>query len=122
MSDLDVDLHTWTEERLEAEIQELLPVGQMLSCQLSVENRCWEVAFRDPEGLVVWSATNIDRRLALFDAYGVLWASKREHTAGVWSVHARPTKASVQQHVAQRYRDPEDLDPEEIASVYGVKQ
>lgn len=122
MLNVDDDLSTWSEDRIESEVLENLPADLKFVCKLLEESRCWEVSFERPNGEVDWSSGNVDRRLALFEAYGELWARNRKPPVGVWTPHGRPTKVSVQQHISQRYGDPADLDPEEIASVYGVKK
>lgn len=115
--DLPEEIHTWTNEQIEAAVRSACPEG--LEFDFSLEEGTWVVCFLSEDEQVVWESSNLDPRLALYDAYGYLWAINQPQAKaqGVWVPKPQRPKAAVSPKV--RVADPEDLDPEEIASVYG---
>lgn len=115
------EMHTWSDDRIEAEIEHLLEdFPTKLVFHIGGETY-WDVWFeQEADPKILWRGGHLDRRLALFEAYGYLWLQMNKAPTGVWAPPAnRPTVREVSQHVAERYSDPEDLDPKEVASVYG---
>jgi len=70
-------------------------------------------------GEVMWDDTHADERLLLFNAYGWLWARNQPKLApdDPWNRRRELTSAAVSR-MAMRIPDPEDLQPDEIRSVY----
>ena len=120
------DVTTWTDGYLAQQIQELLGEGKRLDCtpgEVAYEVRVLvlpqpeseEDPPLDPE--VIWSDTALTERDALFKAYHRFWRPGK--TDGVWSLrNDRPSLKAVAQKLSEKYADPEDVDPEEVASVY----
>lgn len=121
-----LEMQQWSEDRLKAEIQALLPDDLILSYTWVEADRYWKVEYlrvsegaEEGEGTPIWTSGHFDRHQALFDAFGYLWSQKNQPSVVWQGPSQRPTIASVTQHISEKYADPEDLDPEEIASVYG---
>jgi len=121
------DMQMWPEDRVVHEIERLLlPSERLFECHWSGESNLWVVQiFQKQEdgakGDLVWSGANFDRRFALFEVFGYLWLETTRPSVGWREPSTRPTKVSVTQHMAEKYSGPEDLDPDEVALVYGRK-
>jgi len=125
MEDPDEDKTLWTEDRIQSEISKMLPTGVYLECEWHPHFRQWQVALlketsdEDEPDEELWRSGHFDKRMALFEAYGQLWSTRRKPVTSVWApVQSRPSRESVTRHVLSKEEDPPDLDPEEIASVY----
>ena len=110
-------MHDWPLERIEAEIWALLEEGHSFVCEPTSEG--WVVRVEDSAEAVIWEGGHIDHRLALFEAYGYLRWQKHTPTGAWASARPRPTIAEVVQRASEQIGDPEDLDPAEVALVYG---
>lgn len=119
------ELLSWSESQIEIEIVSSLNDLEFV-CEW--EGSGWSARIETPvaEGErthVIYTAANADRRLALLDVYGYLWL--KEQPAPIkgspWDPEqARPSKAPVPK-ASQSVADPEDLDPDQIAAVYGIR-
>lgn len=60
--------------------------------------------------------------MALYALYGQLWLKSHRSPSGTqWDPGAlRPSVASVTRYVQENLPDPEDLDPSQVAAVYGL--
>ena len=120
------DLTTWTEDYLLQQIQNLIPKGHRLQCDPG--EHAWEVSVVEdiageeeedaPSLKTHWQDHDTTYRNALFKAYHRYWAPPLQ-AGDPWSLKAnRPTLKAVAHSLSKKYADPEDLDPEEVASVY----
>lgn len=104
-------------EEVEAEIKSLLQDAESFAISF---DKGWhgEILAGDE---VVWWGGGFDYRLVLLDAYGWLWMRAHPPKRGLrWGDRPELTREMVTQR-AQRQasaKDPEDLDPDEIAAVY----
>ncbi len=115
MSNLPSDIADWSADRLEYEIQALLPPNTSFTCEF--QDVSWVGKLEGPG--VSWRLEHEDKVALLYSAYGLLWSKDRKPTAPQWSSDKdRPTVKSVTQYVADKFKDLEDLDPAEIDSVY----
>ena len=118
------DLAEWTEDQLEAALK--LMTGKykgFMSCEYSSEDMVWEVSVQQSERSEPWSVHHYDRHMALYEAYGRLWSESQQEPSGKWTPpRDRLTAQAVTAHVSEKYKDPEDLDPEEVLSVYQDRQ
>lgn len=74
-----------------------------------------------PEGDILFEATHIDRRIMLISVYCYLLIKdkpKVDPGSSVWARRGELTSREVTRKVMSSAKDPEDLDPEEIKSVY----
>ena len=126
MDDPSEDKSQWTEGRIQEEITKLLPPDTYLSCD-NKDGLSWTVSLvrevetgdeeAKSEGL--WSHNQIDKRMALFEAYGHLWLKTQQPSDLMWTPKASSlNKSSVLKYATSKEADPEDLDPDEVASVY----
>lgn len=118
------ELLSWTETQIEDEIRRIAPVDSELVCDWREGGWSARLERSSEQGSAVLQASlHVDRRMALYDVYGHLWLERQPRSPGasVWDTSAaRPTTASVSRYVQAKYRDPEDLDPAEVAAVYGI--
>ena len=111
----------WSDAQLEAEISDHIPEDAEFVCEWL--NDVWSARV-ERQGEAVHAATHLDRRMALYEVYGVLWLSLQPVATRPtpWDpTLPRPTVASVSQYIRSQLADPEDLDPVEVAAVYGVR-
>lgn len=120
------DISSWTEADVLEKLHSLLPED----CALEVVDTgsMWEGSLVEqlsegPEDFrIVWVVEDFDKRSVLFRALEKLLPQPELPPGDPWSPSKpRPTQASVSQFVAEKYADPEDVDPDEVASVYGLK-
>jgi hypothetical protein len=114
----------WTDAQIEFEIARQIPDDSEFVCEWQENVWAARVEHRvDGEVQVSLSSVHVDRRMALYDIYGLLWLQGQPRPSGpsAWDpATPRPTVASVSGYVQSRIADPEDLDPEEVAAVYGI--
>lgn len=74
------------------------------------------------DGQVLHEYKSVDRRLVLYAVYGHLWLKGHQTQPGSqWDASVpRPSVTSVTRHVHSTLADPEDLDPSQVAAVYGL--
>lgn len=114
------DVLAWSNQDVRMEISLLLPAGQNFRCYQD-DDLLWRIEILHNEfGTVLWGTVAMDERLALFALYGHLWAKsqKRPPPEQPWGPRRQEL---IKKYVTQRVErppDPEDLDPEEVASVY----
>jgi hypothetical protein len=113
-------LLSWTDEEIEREIQRHLPVSCAFSCKW--REGSWRARVESDDASVALEVENIDRRMAFYAVYGHLWLrNHRSEPGSQWdSTTPRPTVASVTRYVQSSIAEPEDLDPDHVASVYGL--
>lgn len=115
----------WTDAQIEFEIARHIPDNAEFVCEW-LEN-LWSARVErrvESDVHVVVASEHFDRRMVLYDVYGLLWlqAQPRPTRPSIWDpTTARPTVASVSSYVQSRVEDPEDLDPKEVAAVYGIR-
>lgn len=111
-------------DEAEAVIQAQLPEGFDLTFEILPGE--WAARLCGPDQRVVWQDTHPDRRILLFDFYG--WFLRHtgirpKHPAwnrsGEVQIAARHGVKAHQTHT--QIPDPEDLNPSEILSVYGIQ-
>lgn len=115
------EITAWSEADLSDEIEALIPEGWALRIEANIEGY-WEVSIdRLSEGsdpIIEFLESHIDKRLALLNIYGALWARKsRVSVDPNWTNRKELTKQAVSIN-SSSVRDPEDLDPSEVESVY----
>lgn len=115
---------SWTDAQLEFAIARNMPNGTEFVCEGVPGGWSARIERLEPDGLrIVHAVESIDRRMVLYDVYGYLWLRGRPapRKGSIWDpTTPRPTRAAVTQLVHERLEDPEDLNPEEVAAVYGV--
>lgn len=124
MEPLD-ELLSWTDAQIEVEVASHVEEGLEFVCEW--RDGVWSArieAVASPDAIprVLHAVENVDRRMALYDIYGYLWLRNHVAPAGSrWDATTpRPTIVSVTQQVHGRVADPEDVDPDEVAAVYGI--
>lgn len=114
------DARAWSDSQIEGEIAR--SVGALdFVCEWV--GAAWVARIEAPAGEVVYQGESVDRRLALLNVYGYLWLKEQPPVVqgSVWDpTTARPGQAPVPKP-AQSIPDPEDLDPDEVAAVYGIR-
>lgn len=123
MAPLD-EILSWSDARIEAEIARGVPEDSDFVCEW--EDTHWsariEVLSPTEPATVLHIVEHIDRRMALYAVYGYLWMKGKPppEPGSAWDPSSsRPTVASVSEFVRSMVADPEDLNPEEVAAVYG---
>lgn len=105
-------------------IQAQMPEGFDLTIELTPPQ--WSAALYSPDRQVLWQDTHPDKRILLFDFYG--WFLRHTgarprhpawHRSGEVVVAPRHGAKAHQAHIS--LPDPEDLEPSEILSVYGIQ-
>lgn len=106
---------TWTAEDARVRLQHSIPATWKLSYRVE---EGWHLAsLVDQGGDLVWSGENADQKILFLDALGWLRLRKHQPSNPMW----RPRGQEVPLHrpaVEDKYPDPLDLDPEEVAAVY----
>lgn len=119
------DIRAWSDGQIEVEIAS--SVGSLdFVCEWV--GSAWVARIEVPgsesvEPKVVYQGESVDRRLALLNVYGYLWLKEQPAVAqgSMWDpTGRRPGQAPVRKR-EQDIRDPEDLDPEQVAAVYGIR-
>lgn len=118
--------HAWDRDELLRQIQMLLPSGTRI-----VETPEGDASFctaavvhgeeMDGETKVVvdYSESGLSELDALFTLYYRLAPRVKD---GIWGPQTgRPSRKAIAANLSQKYADPEDIDPEEVASVYRQK-
>lgn len=111
-------------DEAELAVQAQLPPGFSLIFDLTPVE--WLARLSGPDQRIVWQASHPDKRILLFDFYGWFLSHtgvRPKHPA--WNrsgeVQIAP-RHGVKAHQAHtQIPDPEDLDPSEILSVYGIQ-
>lgn len=130
------EMTAWSVGEIQGEIHALLPKGLNFEA-LPDEGGFWTVSFwrvdeETGDKKVVWVETGPDQRIQLFNAYGWLWSQRRPKPPGhsPWQERRREVgedqinRAAARRHLprtspgGRRAPDPEDLDPDEVRSVY----
>ena len=107
----------------EMAIRAALPTSLKLVIQQG-EGRL-EATVLSAEGDELWFGASTDRRVLLFNAYGhILRAAGARPRHPAWQRKGEvqiPTQYGMKSHQGSvSIPDPEDLDPEEILSIYGI--
>lgn len=113
-----VEMTAWSLEETRFHLQNVLPKGWKFEQGVD-EEYLWARVLQD-DGVVVWDNIHLDERTLLLDAY--CWLHFRSQPkldrSSVWAERrVELTRRGVTQRVMS-VPDPEDLDPEEIRSVY----
>jgi len=113
----------WSVEEIREELKTLLPRSWQFVLRVD-QSGFWEASFeekQDKESKVVWRALETDEKRALFEAYGYLWMKQRplRELDSTW-VRRRPMLNPPQSSASDSSPDPEDLDPDEVESVYAT--
>jgi hypothetical protein len=114
------ELLSWSDEEVESEILCHLPASTLFVCDW--HDGVWSARV-ESGGSLAFAFEHVDRRMALYAVYGHLWlrGHRPPPPGSQWDVSApRPTIVSVTRHVQSSLADPEDLDPVQVASVYGL--
>jgi hypothetical protein len=121
----DPNLDNWTDADLIDQITSLLDKGTDMVCEPG--ETAWEVRFErnlvaedgSETSEVLWSGQDITMRGALFQAFAQVWTPPPTQPGDPWALRPnRPTLRAVADKLSEKYADPEDLDPVEVASVY----
>ena len=110
------EVSKWSSEQIRTAIYADLPSDWVFDTQPFPEYV--RVSYKDEKGIEVWAESHWNVQFALLAAYGWLWM-KREPAKGhpVWRV--QPSRVLVPVRLGgEQTKDPEDLDPKYIASVY----
>lgn len=113
-----IEVTAWSVEEVRSHLNEAIPEGWKFE-QGANEEYLWARILRE-DGVVVWDLIHLDERTLLLGAY--CWLSLRSEpktrSNSIWSERRKElTRRGVTQRVVS-VPDPEDLDPEEIRSVY----
>ena len=111
---------SWTDAQLEHEIARHVPESLEFFCEW--RNVVWSARIESGSD-VVHVSEHVDRRTALYAVYGYLWLKDAPPpvAGSSWDPGAaRPTTASVSRYVQSLIADPDDLDPDQVAAVYGI--
>jgi len=114
-------LASWTDAEIEREIRRLMTPPLSFACEW--DEGVWRARIFDAAaGLILHEDESVDRRLALYAVYGHLWLKDhRSQPGSQWDASApRPSVASVTRYVHSTLADPADLDPAQVAAVYGL--
>jgi hypothetical protein len=120
------EMTAWSLEEIRGEVKRLLTKGWSFSIVWDQEEQIWFAQIeRDPgedEGpdpVVVWSGFGPDEKILLFNVYGWLWLKIQPKPQGAspWVRKRELTTVGVTRK-ALGIPDPEDVDPEEVLSVY----
>lgn len=115
---------SWHDDELEFEIARSTPESSEFVCEWRDGGWSARVERIDQgETRVLHAVVHMDRRMALYDMYGHLWLQSQPVPAkgSVWDpTTPRPSVSAVSRYVHEKWVEPEDLNPEEIAAVYGI--
>lgn len=118
---MDIDsIQTWSNPEIMSETQKLMPEGTVFTCMFDEEGSVFVAQAVESNGEVLWGTFNPDERLALLAAFGHFWrkTQKRPPPGDHWGPRRQEM---IHQYITKRVErapDPEDLDPDEVASVY----
>lgn len=123
---LPFDVASWTEERIQEELGTQLPVGWHCTLTKNPETLVWWVTVF--EGVVKhWEGDAAAPNTALLNALG--WAMVRlakPSESGPWTPRRNEITKDRLHDLAYRVSspdpEPEDVDPDEVASVYAQRQ
>jgi hypothetical protein len=119
------DILGWSDDRIERELARRL-IGCGLVCEWTGSTWSARIETTAVDGgspRIVYRSDNLDRRLALLEAYGYVWLNEQPPTlrGSLWDPERiRPARAPVPK-VREVVADPPDLDPEEVAAVYRIR-
>ena len=114
------EMSSWDVQDVRAAIISDLPGGWKFIAE--VVNGWYFAKFLDDVERVVWEDQSADQRLLFFSAYG--WMHLRNHKPRIPAWKLRTSEVNPTETIAGRAAphievpDPEDLDPEEVRSVY----
>lgn len=118
------EVAAWSNADIVAHIEEFKPVGHNFQHGYDRESQFWFVRFYDQRQTdPVWEDYSPDERLALYNAFGWVWASSQPAPApgSAWHRRQELTPKAVTKKVAlggHTVPDPEDIDPLEVQAVY----
>ena len=116
------EMTAWDNDELRAEIYALLPDDWHYDFR--TEPQQYMLRLGGPEGVVWWQA-GMSYRVLLFDCYGWLWTRQHKTVNPIWAPRDGETLVPVYRRATQAVvgttDGPEDLDPAEIAMVYGTR-
>jgi hypothetical protein len=115
---LDIEVYTWSEERIKDEVTLRLEAGWTFKFGSSEDQTSWEASILNPEE-VVWVGSNLTAQIVLLDALG--WLESRKHKVAATSPWVRRRGELDPQRVHEiaysksfGIPDPPHLDPGEI--------
>lgn len=121
---IDNDAYSWSEERTKDEISALLPEGWAFHFGHNARGY-WEATFVDENDEAVWADSFPASNVLLLNAYGWIALRRTPRKAGTWGPRRELTLREVNAEALRRARDaapdPEDVVPDELASVYQSK-
>lgn len=113
-------IQTWSNPEITSEVQKLMPADTVFTCMFDKEGGVFVAQAVEANGEVLWGTYNFDERLALLAAFGHFWAKTQQRPAA--GDHWGPRRQElIHQYInkrVERAADPEDLDPDEVSSVY----
>lgn len=117
------EMTTWTPAEIEQTIRQELTSDVVFACGFDAGAGTWFIRFTDAAENVLHEEWSPERRLLYLNAFGWLMARKeppRPRARSVWSPRRNdvPPIPPFQPRKGPSVPDPEDLDPEAIASVY----
>jgi len=117
------EISAWSLDEIRGEIERLLPEDWQFRDGWDQNTLCWFVCFERfgeaPDPVLIWEDSTSDHRINLLNAFGHLWTKlqPKPQPDSPWSRQQELTAEHVRQK-ALELADPEDLDPDEIKSVY----
>ena len=119
---LDVEVYTWSEERIRDEVYLRLDPGMTFKVGPSEDQTSWEASITDSGGVEVWADEALTAQLVLLNALG--WLENRQHKVAETSPWVRRS-GDLNAHRVHEIAyskflgppDPPHLDPNEIDSV-----
>jgi hypothetical protein len=119
---LDIEVTTWSEDRIKDEIILRLDSGWIFKFGPAEDQMAWEASILKPDETEVWSSSKLTAQLVLLDALG--WLENRNHKLPETSPWVRkrgdlnPQRAhDIAYSQSLGPPDPPHLDPDEIESV-----
>ena len=113
------EMQTWSLDEIKTNISAYLPEGTVFKCAWSDGQGQWRGWFERADE-VVWDQWGLDQRLLLLDAFGWCWMQRQppRHPDSPWAARQGRVPMEAVRGRAFDGREPEDLDPKEVLSVY----
>jgi hypothetical protein len=115
------EISSWSLDEIRFHIRELLLKGQRFS--VTPTEGGWVARIEDTGGTRLWEHSGWDERILLLDAFGWLWLRQQARPSpdSPWNRRNPLTQKSLELQLPP-IPDPEDVDPEEVLAVYGLRK
>lgn len=112
------EVYTWTNSEIIDQIIALLPEGWQFN---KTSKGIFSATIINDSDVAVWEDRQLDERLLLLNAFGWLFSNKTSVSNPIWNrgdAPEGPVRVGMVDLPGVEIKDPEDVDPEEVASVY----